>query len=101
MTSMFDEAAFLQALEDALSGKAPLRGEIIGRHKIGDYTVDTCYTLDCGWETAVCKGEGDWIVVARYETREQAQEGHEDWIYACGCFPTSAWSIQTERYEEF
>jgi hypothetical protein len=77
------------------------RGEIVGRDEVNNYTIDTCYTLDCGWETAVCKGEGDWIVVARYETKEQAQEGHEDWIYACGCFPTSAWSIQTERYEEF
>ena len=97
---MFDEA-FLQALEDVLSGETPLRGKVVGRHTIEDYTIDTCYTLDCGWETAVCKGEGNWIVVARYETKEQAQEGHEDWIYACGCFPAFAWSIQTERYEEF
>ena len=41
-------------------------------YTVGRYTIDTCYTVDCGWETAVWKDNYDMIVVGRYATEELA-----------------------------
>ena len=75
--------------------------EKVGRDTVGEYTIDTCYTLDQGWETAVWKGSNDMIIVARYPDKESAQEGHEDWVAACALNPTGAGSVQCDEYEEF
>lgn len=77
------------------------RGEVIGRDIVGDYTIDTCYTIDQGWETAVWKGSNPMIIVGRYASKEDAQEGHENWREACKLNPSSAWSVQMECYENF
>lgn len=84
----------------AMIGKAN-RGEVVGRDEVGDYTIDTCYTLDAGWETAVWKGDGDTIIVGRYASKEGAAKGHEDWVAVCELCPTQVWSIQYDRYEKF
>lgn len=77
------------------------RGEVIGRDIVGDYTIDTCYTIDQGWETAVWKGSNPMIIVGRYASKEDAQEGHENWREICKLNPSSAWSVQMECYENF
>ena len=77
------------------------RGEVIGRDTINDYTIDTCYTVDQGWETAVWKGSNPMIIVDRYASKEDAQKGHENWCEACKLNPSSAWSVQMECYENF
>lgn len=77
------------------------RGEVIGRDIVGDYTIDTCYTIDQGWETAVWKGSNPMIIVGRYASKKDAQEGHENWREACKLNPSSAWSVQMECYENF
>ena len=84
----------------AMLGKAN-RQEVVGRDTVGEFTIDTCYTVDQGWETAVWKGNNDMIIVGRYATKEEAQEGHADWRAACAVNPTGAWSVQTDCYEEF
>ena len=73
----------------------------VGRDQVGDYTIDTCDTVDQGWETAVWKGDGDMIIVARYESKEEAEQGHEDWVTICRTNPISAWSVQLDSYEKF
>ena len=73
----------------------------IGREVVGDYTVSTLETEDQGWETAVWKGHNDMIIVARYPHKRAARAGHRDWCEVCKLNPTSAWSVQTEQYEEF
>ena len=75
--------------------------EKVGRTQVGPFTVDTCYTVDCGWETAVWKNNNPMIIVARYNTKEEAEQGHEDWCAVCLNNPVSAWSVQTEEYETF
>lgn len=75
--------------------------EKVGRNTVGEYTIDTCYTIDQGWETAVWKNNGDIIIVARYASKESALEGHNDWVAACALNPTEVWSVQTEQYETF
>ena len=77
------------------------RSEVIGRDVIGDYTIDTCYTIDQGWETAVWKGSNTMIIVDRYASKKDAQEGHENWCETCRLNPSSAWSVQMECYENF
>lgn len=87
-------------LDIIASGKDP-RQEVVGNDTIGEYTVDTCFTLDCGYETGIRKGEGDWIIVQRYRDREQAEKGHGIWMAMCETKPVKAWSVQTKNYEEF
>lgn len=77
------------------------RSEVIGRDVVGDYTIDTCYTIDQGWETAVWKSSNPMIIVGRYASKEDAQEGHENWREICKRNPSSAWSVQMECYENF
>lgn len=77
------------------------RGEVVNRDTINDYTIDTCYTIDQGWETAVWKGSNPMIIVDRYASKEDAQKGHENWCEACKLNPSSAWSVQMECYENF
>lgn len=84
----------------AMLGEAN-RQEVVGRDTVGEFTIDTCYTVDQGWETAVWKGDHDMIIVGRYATKEDAQEGHDDWCAACLANPTGAWSVQMDCYEEF
>ena len=90
----------LIAFFEACASGEELRGEVIGRDQVYDYTIDTCYTADCGWETAVWKDDNPMVIVARYETKEEAEEGHDDWCAVCLLQPDTVWSIQTERYED-
>jgi hypothetical protein len=93
--------SFYSALFGLMLGDA-IRQEVVGRDDVGEYTIDTCYTVDQGWETAVWKGDdGNMIVVARYATKEEAQEGHNDWCATCQLNPTSAWSVQLDEYVNF
>lgn len=94
----------MDSLESALFGLMMgefNRQEVVGRDTVGEYTIDTCYTVDQGWETAVWKGDNDMIVVGRYATKELAQEGHSDWCATCQLNPTSAWSVQLNEYVNF
>ena len=77
------------------------RGEVVGCDTVGDYTIDTCYTMDQGWETAVWKGNGKIIIVGRYATKEEDRKGHEDWCAVCATNPISAWSVQIDDYVNF
>lgn len=77
------------------------RGEVVGRDIIGDYTVDTCYTVDQGWETGVWKGSHEVLIVGRYPSREAAKEGHEAWCEVCQLEPSQAWDVQMEEILSF
>lgn len=77
------------------------RSEVVGRDTVDEYTIDTCYTIDQGWETAVWKGSNPMIIVGRWASKEAAQEGHNDWCEVCKLEPNSAWSVQTEQIESF
>lgn len=77
------------------------RSEVIGRNTVGEYTIDTCYTVDQGWETAIWKGSNPMIIVGRWASKEAAQEGHNDWCEVCKLEPNSVWSVQTEQIEFF
>lgn len=74
------------------------KAEKVGRTRVGEYTIDTCDTVDQGWETAVWKGSGTIVIVQRYNSKEEAKEGHEAWCTACTLNPTKVWSVQLDEY---
>lgn len=75
--------------------------DVIGNDKIDDYTVDTCYTVDAGYETGIMRDGGEWIIVERYSSREAAEKGHKKWIEFCMTTPSSVYSVQLDREVEF
>lgn len=70
--------------------------DLIGHDQVDNYTIDTCLTVDAGYETAVWMDDHDMIIVARYTTREEAVLGHYEWIRKCKSHPVSAYSVQCE-----
>lgn len=76
---------------------------LVKNDKIGDYTIDTCYTSDYGYETAIKKFDRDWIVVERYANKEKSKEGHERWCKWCSDNPDakSVYSVQFDDFEDF
>ena len=75
--------------------------DVVGTDEVGDYLVDTCYTADAGYETAIKKWGGEWIIVRRYASREEAKECHRDWVEFCKTTPVSVYSVQVDKRVEF
>lgn len=50
----------------------------LGRTEVNGVTVSTAYTSDEGYETAIIDANKVYPV-ERYETKEQAEQGHEKW----------------------
>ena len=69
----------------------------VGRSKINGYTIDTCDTCDCGYETAIWYKNNDMVIVERYPDKEEATKGHEKWCDFCKKNPKSVWSVQFDR----
>lgn len=76
---------------------------LVKNSKVNDYTVDTCYTSDYGYETAIKKFDRDWVVVERYANKEESKEGHERWCNWCFDNPDakSVYSVQFDDFEDF
>ena len=55
------------------------KADKVGNDIIGDYTIDTCDTMDQGYETAMWKDNGDIIIVERYPNKMRAEVGHSKW----------------------
>ena len=95
----------MDTLESLLFGIFNSTGneEEIGHNIVGSYEVDTVYTVDQGYETAIWKTGNSWdmIVVQRYEAKDEAVEGHNLWIEHCKLNPLGAYSVQTGRAEIF
>lgn len=74
----------------------------VGRTDINGYTIDTAYTSDYGYETAIWKdGQSDMAIVERYGSKTDAVEGHNKWVEFCKDNPSKVWNIQTDEYFEF
>ena len=69
---------------------------------INDYTIDTDYTSDYGYETAIWKNDSDdMAIVERYVDKIEAIKGHNKWVEFCKTNPSKVWNIQTDEYFEF
>lgn len=72
-----------------------------GHDIVGDYTIDTCDTMDQGYETAMWKGDGDIIIVERYPNKERAEAGHTKWCEFAKTNPEHVYSVQMDQHVNF
>lgn len=77
------------------------KADKVGRDVIGDYTINTCDTVDQGYETAMWKGDGDIIIVERYPDKARAEQGHQKWVDFAKMKPKDVYSVQVDAHVNF
>ena len=77
------------------------KADKVGNDVIGDYTIDTCDTVDQGYETAMWKGEADIIIVERYPNKMRAEVGHSKWCEFAKTNPKFVYSVQLDEFVNF
>ena len=77
------------------------KADKVGNDIIGDYTIDTCDTVDQGYETAMWKDDGDIIIVERYPNKMRAEIGHSTWCEFAKTNPKFVYSVQLDEYVNF
>ena len=77
------------------------KADKVGNDIIGDYTIDTCDTMDQGYETAMWKDDGDIIIVERYPNRMRAEVGHSKWCEFAKTNPKFVYSVQLDEFVNF
>ena len=77
------------------------KADKVGNDIIGDYTIDTCDTVDQGYETAMWKDDGDIIIVERYPNKMRAEIGHSKWCEFAKTNPKFVYSVQLDELVNF
>ena len=77
------------------------KADKVGHDIIGDYTIDTCDTMDQGYETAMWKDDGDIIIVERYPNKMRAEIGHSKWCEFAKTNPKFVYSVQLDEFVNF
>lgn len=77
------------------------KADKVGNDIIGNYTIDTCDTMDQGYETAMWKDDGDIIIVERYPNKMRAEIGHSKWCEFAKTNPKFVYSVQLDEYVNF
>ena len=77
------------------------KADKVGNDVIGDYTIDTCDTVDQGYETAMWKGDGDIIIVERQPNKMRAEVGHSKWCEFAKTNPKFVYSVQLDEFVNF
>ena len=77
------------------------KADKVGNDIIGDYTIDTCDTVDQGYETAMWKDDGDIIIVERYPNKMRAEIGHSKWCEFAKTNPKFVYSVQLDKFVNF
>lgn len=69
------------------------------RTTVNDYTIDSCYTFDEGYETAIWYKDNDMVIVQRYGSEEDMKKGHQKWCNFCKNNPKRVFSVQNGMVE--
>ena len=77
------------------------KADKVGHDVIGNYTIDTCDTVDQGYETAMWKDDGDIIIVERYPNKMRAEIGHSKWCEFAKTNPKFVYSGQLDEFVNF
>ena len=77
------------------------KADKVGNDIIDSYTIDTCDTVDQGYETAMWKDDGDIIIVERYPNKMRAEIGHSKWCEFAKTHPKFVYSVQLDEYVNF
>ena len=81
-------------LEGALSALSFMKDQALGmdtsgrdrgamREELDGIVIDTCIPSDTNvWETGINREsvEGKWVIVSQYESDEEAEKGHKQWV---------------------
>ena len=59
-------------------GKRPWRQDVLNEIVAG-HTIDTCDTVDAGWETGIQPPKKPWVIVESYPSKKEAVSGHAKW----------------------
>jgi hypothetical protein len=70
----------LDTMKAQATGKIDRLRETALTTELQGFTIDTCNTVDCGWETGVEPTGKSWIIVERYANQELASVGHTKWV---------------------
>ena len=70
---------------------------LVANTKVENYTIDTAYTSDYGYETAIWKDDNDMVIVERYSDKETSREGHKKWCDFCKTKPEKVYSVQLDE----
>lgn len=73
------------------------KNEDVSHTKINDYTIDSCYTFDEGYETAIWYKENEMVIVERYSNKEEMKKGHKKWCDFCKDNPKEVYSVQYDE----
>ena len=89
----------------AIRGKATRKkleanNEVL-HHTINDYTIDSCWTFDEGYETAIWYKDHEMIIVERYGNEEEMKKGHKKWCEFVKNNPKEVYSVQLDEICEF
>lgn len=71
-------------------------GEVL-RTNINDYTIDSCNTFDEGYETAIWYKDNEIVIVERYYSKKDMNEGHSKWCEFCKSNPKEVYSVQYDK----
>ena len=74
------------------------QGKVI-KSKIGKYIIDSCWTWDCGYETAIWYKGCYMVIVERYDNEDDMKKGHDKWCEFCKTKPKEVYSVQTHKIE--
>ena len=77
------------------------KADKVGHDVIDSYTIDTCDTVDQGYETAMWKDDGNIIIVERYPNKMRAEIGHSKWCEFAKTNPKFVYSVQLDEYVNF
>lgn len=67
---------------------------------VEEYTVDSCWTFDAGYETALWKNDHDMVIVERYNDQDEMIKGHKKWCEFCKMEPKKVFSVQYDENVE-
>lgn len=74
-------------------------GDVL-RTKVNNYTVDSCYSFDEGYETAIWYKNNNMAIVERYANKKEMKDGHEKWCNFCKENPKEVYSVQLDEMVE-
>ena len=98
MDNIFENFWLAGGRERAIAERAKQEksGEIL-HDTVNDYTIDSCYTFDEGFETAIWFKNNDIVIVERYMNKEDMKIGHKKWCEFCKTNPTEVFSVQYDE----
>ena len=90
----------LETFKAAVLGEVEIKRKTALTTEIKGFTVDTCNTVDAGWETGIKPTDEIWVIVERYPDQKSAKTGHDKWVKSLTDNPEQELRDMNYSYEE-